>query len=111
MKRAENLAGLARLTQIVLDRSLADLRAVAEGRNETLRLLAELDKAASSTITGATMASLQAEEMHRLWAAAMRARLVARLDQQTAIWQSRRAQASSALGRHQALNELKQAAR
>ena len=106
MTKSQDIRNLQALSQIVLDARLADLRAAARARDQTLAHLRDLTTA-QPWIEGASgMAEAQASLAYQRWADARRADLNQTLAQQTALWIEGRDAARQAFGKSDVLAAL-----
>lgn len=104
MKRRQDFQQLERIARACLDRDLAELKAVAEGRNALQARLAGLEPAAAPGLDPLTAARIGAT--HQIWADARRAEINIALARSTADWLERREEARKSFGRWQVLDRL-----
>ncbi len=98
------------LADLVLDRELARLRALAQQRERSLMQLRALDQGTAPTAPGEIADTLVALRYLR-WADAERAELNLQLAAHTAAWLVARDEARQAFGRQQALRQLSERAK
>lgn len=104
MSRGDQIGRLRHLSGLMLDLRLAELRAAARTRQESLDLLAGLGVPQASSLP--PVAAAQADLLYRRWVEARRAEINLVLARQTAAWLEAQAAAREAFGRAEALRGL-----
>lgn len=103
MTKAKDIARLGQITQLILDMKLADLRALAARRQQSLDLLACLNKVPADTDLP-PVAAHQANLRYQNWADHRRTEINILLAEQTADMLVARDAAGQAFGKDQALH-------
>lgn len=106
MTKAQNLARLRALTDMVLDSHLGDLRAKASQRQATIDKLAGLRAPTPMLDDAAGISDALAALNFQIWAEARRAELSQTLARQTAVWLDSRDQARVAFGKARGFEKL-----
>jgi hypothetical protein len=102
----QKLAQLQALAQMVLDAQLAELRAIARARDESLAHLAHLNRSFAQSDLH-PMAAAEAEIRFQRWADQRRAEINQTLARQTVLLDQSRSAAQLAFGRTTALSALR----
>lgn len=106
MTKAQNLARLRALTDMVLDSHLGDLRAKASQRQATIEKLEGLRAPTPMLDDAAGISDALAALNFQIWAEARRAELSQTLARQTAVWLDSRDQARVAFGKARGFEKL-----
>ena len=105
--KVQRLEALARVSQIMLDMRLAELRAAAAACTATRSTLAEVSLPRAAPENNLAPAALsRAGMLYDRWAEARRAEINLTLARQTAIWLESRDAAAMAFGRDRTLARL-----
>lgn len=106
MNKAQKMARLRALTQMVLDSHLGDLRAKASQRQATIEKLEGLRAPTPMLDDAAGISDALAALNFQIWAEARRAELSQTLARQTAVWLDSRDQARQSFGKARGFEKL-----
>ena len=106
MSKAQNMARLGALTDMVLDSHLSDLRAKTSQRQATIEKLAGLRAPTPMLDDAAGISDALAALNFQIWAEARRAELSQTLARQTAVWLDSRDQARLSFGKARGFEKL-----
>jgi hypothetical protein len=106
MTKAQNMARLRALTEMVLDSHLSDLRAKAAQRQATIEKLEGLRAPTPMLDDAAGISDALAALNFQIWAEARRAELSQTLARQTAVWLDSRDDARQAFGKARGFEKL-----
>ncbi len=104
MTTQKNLKNLSQIAQLILDVKLAEVRAAAMARQDSLNLLAGLN-AASAVDLGVVVAA-KSEMLYQQWADRRRAEINIVLARQTADWMDKQQTARRSFGQAEVLRKL-----